>query len=104
MMRRGCAARALACVVGSTYNASMKTRALMTMHVLVGAPQKIGTVPFGKRITAPITGGTFEGARMRGKVLPGGGDWTILRSDGVLELDLLATLETDDGALVHMAS
>ena len=36
--------------------------------------------------------------------MPGGGDWTVLRSDGVLELDLRVTLETDDGALIHMTS
>jgi hypothetical protein len=37
-------------------------------------------------------------------VLPGAGDWTLLRADGVLELDLRITLQTDDGALIHMAS
>jgi hypothetical protein len=37
-------------------------------------------------------------------VLPGGGDWTLLRADGVLELDLRVTLETEDGALIHMTS
>jgi hypothetical protein len=37
-------------------------------------------------------------------VLPGGGDWTLLRADGVLELDLRVTLETHDGALIHMSS
>ena len=37
-------------------------------------------------------------------MLPGGGDWTLLRGDGVLELDLRVTLETDDGALIHMTS
>ena len=41
---------------------------------------------------------------MRGRVLPGGGDWTLLRGDGVLELDLRLTLETDDGALVYFTS
>jgi len=35
-------------------------------------------------------------------VLPGGDDWTIKRSDGVVELDLRVTLETDDGALIHV--
>jgi hypothetical protein len=30
-------------------------------------------------------------------VLPGGSDWTVKRSDGVVELDLRITLETDDG-------
>ena len=56
----------------------------------------------GTRVTFPITGGSFEGERLRGKVLPGGGDWVIKRPDGVLELDLRITLEVDDGALVHM--
>ena len=35
-------------------------------------------------------------------MLPGGDDWTVKRPDGVLELDLRVTLETDDGALIHM--
>ena len=35
-------------------------------------------------------------------MLPGGDDWTLERADGVMELDLRVTLETDDGALVHM--
>ncbi len=82
----------------------MQSRLLMTLEVVVAGPQKIGAVPHGTRVTAPIAGGHFEGPRLRGKVLPGGGDWTLLRGDGVLELDLRVTLETDDGALIHLAS
>ena len=80
----------------------MDSRLLMTLQVAVVGAQKIGEVPHGTRVTAPIASGHFEGPRLRGKVLPGGGDWTLLRSDGVLELDLRITLETDDGALIHM--
>ena len=80
------------------------SRLLMTLQVAVAGGQKIGAVPRGTRVTAPIAYGHFEGPRLRGKVLPGGGDWTLLRADGVLELDLRLTLETDDGALIHMAS
>jgi hypothetical protein len=76
----------------------------MTLQVAVGDVQKIGAVPHGTRVTAPITSGHFEGPRLRGKVLPGGGDWTLLRGDGVLEIDLRLTLETDDGVLIHMTS
>src|SRR6202023_3639191 len=47
-------------------------------------------------------GRRLEGPRLRGKVLSGGGDWLLLRDDGVLELDLRVTLETDDHALIHM--
>ena len=82
----------------------MNSRPLMRLEVIVGGAQKVGAVPHGTRVIAPITGGQFEGPRLRGKVLPGGGDWTLLRADGVLELDLRITLETDDGALIHMTS
>src|SRR5882757_4263893 len=80
------------------------SRLLMTLQVVVAAPQRLGGVPHGTRVIAPIVGGTFDGPRLRGKVLPGGGDWTLLRADGVLELDLRLTLETDDGALIYMTS
>ncbi|HEV8201504.1 MAG TPA: DUF3237 domain-containing protein [Candidatus Polarisedimenticolia bacterium] len=77
----------------------------MRLEVVVPPPQKLGAVPHGTRVIAPITGGTFEGPRLRGRVLPaGGGDWTLLRSDGVLELDLRLTLQTDDDALIFMSS
>lgn len=82
----------------------MKLALLMTLQVALASPQKIGAVPHGARTIVPISGGTFEGPLLRGRVLPGGGDWTLLRSDGVLELDLRLTLETDDAALVHLTS
>ena len=76
----------------------------MTLQVAVGPAQQIGAVPRGMRAIAPIAGGSFEGPRLRGKVLAGGADWTLLRSDGVLELDLRITLESDDGALIYVTS
>jgi hypothetical protein len=82
----------------------MNSRPLMTLQVTVAGAQKIGAVPHGTRVTAPVVDGRFEGPRLRGRVLPGAGDWTLLRGDGVLELDLRLTLETDDGALIHMSS
>src|ERR1700745_3757116 len=80
------------------------SRPLMRVEVVVPPPQKLGAVPDGTRVIAAIASGTFEGPRLRGKVLPGGADWTLLRTDGVLELDLRITLETDDGALIYMTS
>jgi Protein of unknown function (DUF3237) len=81
----------------------MTSRLLMMLQVVVSPPQKLGAVPHGTRVIAPITSGAFEGPRLRGKVL-GGGDWTLSRSDAVLELDLRITLETDDDALISMTS
>ena len=80
----------------------MRSRPLMTLRLNTAPTQSVGAGPRGTRVTFPITGGSFEGDRLRGKVLPGGADWTVKRSDGVVELDLRITLETDDGALIHM--
>src|SRR6202165_4857195 len=83
----------------------MNTRLLMILRVMVATPQSGGAVPHGTRRTVPITGGDFDGPRLRGSVLPGGSaDWLLLRPDGVLELDLRATLRTDDGALISTRS
>ena len=81
---------------------AITTRPLMTVRIAAAPPQKLGTVPHGIRSIVPVTGGDFEGPRLRGKVLPGGGGWLLLRADGVLELDLRITLETDDHALIYM--
>jgi hypothetical protein len=82
--------------------ASMNGRHLLTLKLTTAPVEAIGAVALGRRAVFPITGGEFEGPKLRGKVLPGGGDWTLLRPDGVLELDLRITLQTDDGALIYM--
>ena len=80
----------------------MELRPLMTLRLNTAPVQNIGATPFGTRVTFPITGGFFEGERLCGRTLPGGDDWTRTRSDGVIELDLRVSLETDEGALIHM--
>jgi hypothetical protein len=80
----------------------MRTRPLMSLRFSTAPTQNVGAGPHGTRITFPIIGGSFDGDRLRGTVLPGGDDWVVKRLDGVLELDLRVTLETDDGALIHM--
>ena len=89
-------------LIPSEGKTAMTSRPLMTVKIVAAPPQKLGTVPHGIRSIVPVTGGDFEGPRLRGKVLPGGGDWLLLRPDGVLELDLRITLETDDHALIYM--
>jgi len=80
----------------------MNSRLLMTVRIAAAPSQKLGMVPHGNRTVVPVTGGHFEGLRLRGEILSGGGDWLLLRSDNVLELDLRITLETDDHALIYM--
>jgi hypothetical protein len=89
-------------LIASEGRTAMTSRTLMTVNIAAAPPQKLGTVPHGIRSIVPVTGGDFEGPRLRGEVLPGGDDWLLLRPDGVLELDLRITLETDDHALIYM--
>ena len=68
----------------------------------VGTPQELGEGPRGRRRIIQILGGTFSGPDMRGKILPGGADWQIVRADGFTELDTRYTLETDRGELIYV--
>ena len=61
---------------------------LFEVSVDVTSPLTIGQTPHGYRRIAHITGGSFEGPRLKGKILPGGGDWLLVRPDGVGELDV----------------
>jgi Protein of unknown function (DUF3237) len=74
---------------------------LFDIHVDLEAPQVIGGTPQGIRQIFVVKGGTVEGPRVKGKMLPGGGDWALVRTDGAVQLDVRATLQTDDGALIY---
>jgi Protein of unknown function (DUF3237) len=66
-------------------------------------PREIGATPRGgTRRFFPVVVGDFEGPRLRGEVLPDGGDWALYRADGTLEVDVRLTLRTDDGALIYV--
>jgi Protein of unknown function (DUF3237) len=80
----------------------INSRPLMVLRLTTAATQELGSTPHGTLTIFPIIGGSFEGERLRGRVLAGGGDWVTARSDGTLTLDLRITLETDDGAPIHM--
>jgi len=74
----------------------------MLLRLDTSSTEEIGLTPRGALSIFPVTCGSFEGELLRGKVLAGGGDWVTAKGDGTFELDLRVTLETDDGALIHM--
>ena len=81
----------------------IQMKPLFNMPVEVEMPlQTVGATPIGERRIAKVTGGSFAGPELKGTILPGGGDWLLLRADGVLQLDVRVTLKTDDDALIYM--
>src|ERR1700757_1518142 len=72
----------------TTRMAEIRTTPLMTLKLAVSGMQAVGETPSGNRRIGLVAGGTFEGPKLRGKVLPGGADWIIVRNDGVTTLDV----------------
>lgn len=64
-------------------------------------PEVIGPTPEGLRVNFYLAGGEISGPRLRGRILPVGADWLLVRPDGVGILDLRTTFEAENGALIH---
>jgi hypothetical protein len=82
----------------------LRSEPLFHMTLDLAAPDIVGETGHGNRQILRTTGGRFEGARLRGEVLPHGADWFLHRPDGVGEADVRVLLRTDDGALIYMRS
>ena len=80
----------------------MNLRPLLKAEISLQPPLELGNTPLGRRRIIHITGGSFSGARLSGRVLAGGADWQVIRPDGVAYLDARYTLETGDGALIYV--
>ena len=65
---------------------------------------KFGGTPYGERRVIHITGGRVSGARLKGRILPGGADWQIIRADGAADIQARYTIESEDGGLVLVDS
>ena len=73
-----------------TYRASLKP------------PLEVGTGPYGARLFFEVIEGSFEGKRLSGKILGGGGDWLLAGADGFGRLDVRAQFLTNDGAALYL--
>src|SRR4249919_915332 len=81
---------------------SLQLRPLFIFQIEVKPPSIIGATPGYDRRIGEIAGGSFEGERLRGRILSGGSDWQSLRNDGTTTLNVRLVMETDDGALIAM--
>lgn len=71
------------------------------VRVDVDPPIRVGGTAGEALFFVPITGGTVDGPRFRGRVLPGGGDWFVDR-DSIVELDARYLIEHEDGTVVNV--
>lgn len=80
----------------------LENRHLFRLAANVGEAQAVPGGPYGDRRYIPVLGGSFEGERLSGAMLPGGADCQLIRPDGVAELDVRTSFRTNDGVIFFM--
>lgn len=80
----------------------MQLQPLMTYYADLLPGVDVGAGPYGHRQMFEVSGGAFEGPRLRGRILTGGGDWLLVDAEGIGHLDVRATFETHDGARIYV--
>ena len=83
---------------------TLALRPLFDVQVELAEILSLGRTPLGERRIINITGGTFAGERLSGRILPGGADWQIIRADGVADIKARYAIETSAGALIMVTS
>ena len=80
----------------------INTRFLFTLALEIQV-SSLGDTPYGRRRMFHFDGGSFDGPKLKGKVLPGGGGWSLIRRDDVMEVDARLILETNDNHQIYAA-
>jgi hypothetical protein len=75
---------------------------LFTIRAQLAPSLDAGEGPLGRRTLNAVERGEFQGARLKGEINPGTGDWMLTRNE-VRVVDARLVLRTDDGALIHMS-
>jgi hypothetical protein len=68
----------------------------------VGVALRAGEGRIGERTHVPIVGGTVDGPRLQGRIVPGGSDWILSRRDGASIIDAHYTIVADDGTPIYV--
>lgn len=82
----------------------LSTQPIFTIRAELEPIMNLGRTPYGERRVIGITGGTVSGAKLNGKVLPGGSDWQIIRADGAADIQARYTLESNSGGRILVYS
>jgi hypothetical protein len=77
---------------------------IFTVNADLAAILRFGRTPYGERRVIDIEGGTVSGARLKGRILRGGADWQIIRTDGTADIQARYTIEADNGGHILVSS
>ncbi len=84
-------------------NDAPKLEYVVELKVKIENSYQVGKTAHGNRFIIPITGGTFEGPKMKGEVIPGGADYQLQdNTTGRTEIEAIYSIRTDDGVNIHI--
>src|SRR5258708_39028436 len=89
-------------VIGEAYMPEINTGFLFTLALEIQV-SSLGDTPYGRRRMFHFDGGSFDGPKLKGKVLPGGGGWSLIRSEDVLEVGARLILQTNGNHQIDSA-
>lgn len=76
---------------------------VVELRVKCEGAYQVGQTSHGNRFIIPIVGGTFEGPKMKGTILPGGADYQLQdAAHGRTEVEAIYSIKTDDGVNIHI--
>ena len=73
----------------------------LELKVKLGQAYGVGETANGNRFIIPITGGTFEGPKIKGEVLPDGSDYQM-QGKNHTDIEAIYCIRTDDGVNIHI--
>jgi hypothetical protein len=79
---------------------TVSTQYLMTLYAPLGPGQEIDS---SLEVNEVRPGGWVIGPQIKGTLLAPAGDWSRALPSGVSRLDVRATIQTDDGALIYIS-
>jgi hypothetical protein len=77
---------------------------IFRIHATLADILSVGCTPLGERRMIQILEGRVEGEKLNGRILPGGADWQIIRTDGAADVQARYVIEADGGARVVVNS
>jgi hypothetical protein len=80
------------------------TQPIFTIDAELAGIMNLGRTPYGERRIIDILGGTVRGPKLTGRILPGGADWQIIRTDGAADIQARYTIESEAGARILVSS